>query len=125
MATGPHGLRIMLGSLTIFVKQWYIVFGSVDSLHSTRPWPDTSLRGQRSLTMKKRRKLEQGGSGTPSGATASVVEVTRRVSHFTRLLLFVRAGGRCEFDGCNKFLLEHPLTITEGNFAQMAHIVAL
>ena len=36
----------------------------------------------------------------------------------------MRAGGRCEFDGCNDYLLEHPLTLTPGNFAQMAHIVA-
>ncbi|HXL09019.1 MAG TPA: SAVED domain-containing protein [Candidatus Bathyarchaeia archaeon] len=55
----------------------------------------------------------------------SVVRVqTRHVSHLARLLLFVRAGGRCEFDGCNKYLLEHHVTLSEGNFAQMAHIVA-
>jgi hypothetical protein len=41
-----------------------------------------------------------------------------------RLLLFVKAGGRCEFDGCNKYLLEHTLTLTPGNFAQVAHVVA-
>lgn len=42
----------------------------------------------------------------------------------TRLLLFVRAGGRCEFDGHNKYLLRHSLTLSDGNFGQMAHIVA-
>ncbi|HEX9731058.1 MAG TPA: SAVED domain-containing protein [Thermoanaerobaculia bacterium] len=42
----------------------------------------------------------------------------------TRLFLFVRAGGRCEFDGCNRYLLEHHLTKTDGIFAQMAHIWA-
>jgi hypothetical protein len=36
----------------------------------------------------------------------------------------VRAGGRCEFDGCNKYLLEHHVTLTAGNFAEIAHIVA-
>lgn len=41
-----------------------------------------------------------------------------------RLFLFVRAGGRCEFDGCNRYLLEHHLTKTDGVFAQMAHIWA-
>jgi hypothetical protein len=41
-----------------------------------------------------------------------------------RLLLFVAAGGRCEFDGCNKYLLEHHVTLTAGNFAEVAHIVA-
>ena len=42
----------------------------------------------------------------------------------TRLFLFVRAGGRCEFDGCNRYLLEHHLTKADGIFAQMAHIWA-
>jgi len=41
-----------------------------------------------------------------------------------RLLLYVRAGGRCQFDGCNRYLLEHHLTKADGNFAQMAHIWA-
>lgn len=48
----------------------------------------------------------------------------RDVPARTRLFLFVRAGGRCEFDGCNRYLIEHHLTKTEGNFAQMAHIWA-
>lgn len=49
---------------------------------------------------------------------------TRTIPPLIRLLLFVRAGGRCEFDGCNEDLLMHKVTLTEGNFAQMAHIVA-
>jgi hypothetical protein len=49
---------------------------------------------------------------------------TRSIQEFVRMLLFTRAGGRCEFDGCNKYLLEHHLTLTSGNFAQVAHIVA-
>jgi hypothetical protein len=62
---------------------------------------------------------------TTPGATASpVVVVSRSIKDLARLLLFVRAGGRCEFDGCNDYLLQHPLTLTPGNFAQMAHIVA-
>jgi hypothetical protein len=62
---------------------------------------------------------------TPSGATASpVVVVSRSIKDLPRLLLFVRAGGRCEFDGCNDYLLQHPLTLIPGNFAQMAHIIA-
>ncbi|WAC06752.1 MAG: SAVED domain-containing protein [Thermodesulfobacteriota bacterium] len=48
----------------------------------------------------------------------------REIATIPRLLLFVHAGGRCEFDGCNKYLLEHPLTLTSGNFAQVAHVVA-
>ena len=74
--------------------------------------------------MKKRvnsakpRRARKGGAGSP------VVRVTRAIKPLTRLMLFVRAGGRCEFDGCNRFLLEHHLTLTEGNFSQVAHIVA-
>lgn len=48
----------------------------------------------------------------------------RQVPIRTRLFLFVRADGRCEFDGCNRYLLEHHLTKTAGIFAQMAHIWA-
>lgn len=56
--------------------------------------------------------------------TASPVVAVRNIPQLSRLILFVKAGGICEFDGCNKFLLEHHVTLTEGNFAQMAHIVA-
>jgi hypothetical protein len=49
---------------------------------------------------------------------------SRSIPFMTRLQLFVRSGGRCEFDGCNKFLLRHSLTRMDGNFSQMAHIVA-
>lgn len=52
-----------------------------------------------------------------------VVEV-RQIPTLTRLFLFVRAAGRCEFDGCPRYLIEHPVTLTEGNFAQIAHVVA-
>lgn len=51
----------------------------------------------------------------------------RRVRNIPRpleIVLFVRAGGRCEFDGCNQLLVENRLTLTVGNFAEKAHIVA-
>lgn len=48
----------------------------------------------------------------------------RKIHDLTRLLLFVRAGGRCEFNGHNRYLLEHPLTLTEINISEAAHIVA-
>jgi hypothetical protein len=60
----------------------------------------------------------------PSGAKRSPVVAVRQIKDLVRLQLFVRAGGRCEFDGCNEYLLENALTLTRGNFAQMAHIVA-
>ena len=52
------------------------------------------------------------------------VNVSREISDTTRVLLCVRAGGRCEFDGCNKYVFRHHLTHAEENFSQMAHIVA-
>jgi hypothetical protein len=64
-------------------------------------------------------------SSKPAAAAASpVVRVTRGITEFARLLMVVRAGGRCEFDGHNEYLLHHPLTLTAGIFGQMAHIVA-
>lgn len=57
-------------------------------------------------------------------AQSPVVRPSRKIPDLVRVCLFVRAGGRCEFDGCNKYLLEHHVTLSEGNFAQLAHIVA-
>lgn len=54
----------------------------------------------------------------------SPVKQVRRVPAEIKLSLFVYAGGRCEFNGCNHYLLEHSLTLTKGNFAEVAHIVA-
>jgi hypothetical protein len=59
-----------------------------------------------------------------SSAIMPVSNPSRMVRPLTRVILMVRAGGRCEFDGCNEYLLEHHVTLTEGNFAQLAHIVA-
>lgn len=53
-----------------------------------------------------------------------VKEVTRRIDPKAKLQLFVLAGGRCQFDGCPHYLIEHHLTHKRGIFAQMAHIVA-
>ena len=49
---------------------------------------------------------------------------SRAVPRDVKIFLYVRSGGRCEFDGCNRYLIEHHLTKTDGNFAQMAHIWA-
>lgn len=51
-------------------------------------------------------------------------DVTRSIKPDTKLLLYVRAGGRCEFDGCNEYLLSHQLTHKTINLGQMAHIIA-
>lgn len=39
-------------------------------------------------------------------------------------LITFRAGGRCEFDGCNEYLLKDNLTQIEFNDQQYAHIIA-
>src|SRR5690349_12505715 len=80
--------------------------------------------------MEKNKAAKQNSAG--AGRTRSVPRVgaavvpvpTRHISPLARLQLFVYAGGRCEFDGCNKYLLAHHVTLADGNFAQMAHIVA-
>jgi hypothetical protein len=59
-----------------------------------------------------------------SPTSSPVIEVTRKVKEFVRLLLAVRAGGSCEFDGCRDYLFEHHVTLDANNFAEVAHIVA-
>lgn len=71
--------------------------------------------GRESSLRTERQKLD---------AEASPVQRTRSIAKITEVLLSVRAGGRCEFVGCNKFLFEHPLTRRKGNFSEKAHIVA-
>jgi hypothetical protein len=42
----------------------------------------------------------------------------------TQVQLWVQAGGRCEFPGCNAYLLRDDLTFTEGNYSNIAHIIS-
>jgi CBASS immunity sensor of nucleotide second messenger signals/HNH endonuclease len=49
---------------------------------------------------------------------------SRSLSEKTKLLLWVRAGGRCEFDGCNEYLFRHHVTLEAVNLGELAHIVA-
>lgn len=63
-------------------------------------------------------------AGSTKAKTPSPVIRVRTVPKPVEVQLFVRSGGRCEFPGCSKYLLEHHLTLTPGNFAQIAHIVA-
>lgn len=41
-----------------------------------------------------------------------------------KLNLWVKAGGRCEYEGCNKRLWEDSLTLAKMNAAYIAHIIA-
>jgi CBASS immunity sensor of nucleotide second messenger signals/HNH endonuclease len=57
-------------------------------------------------------------------STSTVTKPSRKIRPHITVLLYTRAGGRCEFDGCNDYLLEHPTTTIVGNFAEQAHIWA-
>jgi hypothetical protein len=75
--------------------------------------------------MKKTPSHKSKGNVKRSEAICgSPVYEVRKISLQTRLLLFVRAAGRCEFDGCNGDLLRHHVTQQDGIFGEMAHVVA-
>lgn len=61
---------------------------------------------------------------TPKCVSSPVYKPSRKIEPRNLIALFTRAGGRCEFDGCSEYLLEHHVTFEEGNFAEAAHIVA-
>ena len=48
----------------------------------------------------------------------------RTLPQHTRLKLWVKAAGRCEFRGCNEPVWRNNLTLSDGNFAEVAHIIA-
>jgi hypothetical protein len=47
-----------------------------------------------------------------------------KIPERTKLLLWGKAGGRCEYDGCNEPLWLDSVTKFEFNAAYIAHIVA-
>ena len=47
-----------------------------------------------------------------------------RIPEKTKVRLWVRAGGRCEYEGCNRSLWRDDLTMANMNTAYTAHIVA-
>ena len=52
-------------------------------------------------------------------------QITRKnVPLHTKLKLFGRSAGRCEFSPCNKPVWRNDLTLTEGNFGEVVHIIA-
>lgn len=50
--------------------------------------------------------------------------VRPKIPYKTQLKIWVEAGGRCEFPGCNEFLLRDKLTFSEGNYSNIAHIIS-
>ena len=61
--------------------------------------------------MKPRNKKSNSSSEAPP-LKISDPEVTK---------LWIRAGGRCEFDGCNEYLLEDEFTGIPVRIADIAH----
>jgi len=58
-------------------------------------------------------------------SASAVRKISRsKINTNTTLLLYVRAGGRCQLRGCNQYVMEHRTTKRSGNFAEQAHIVA-
>jgi len=72
--------------------------------------------------MKKQAKPSKKKAAENS--SSAVYTPSRAIPPLTRMMLCARAGGRCEFDGCARHLFEHHVRLTEGNFAEFAHIVA-
>ena len=72
--------------------------------------------------LKEYTRTRDRATGSPKSPVATVP--TRDIKRSVEIRLFVAAGGRCQFPGCSKYLLEHSLTLNAGNFAQKAHIVA-
>lgn len=75
--------------------------------------------------MKSQRKTTQTkGPKALGGPNSPVAKPSRAISRKTSLFLHVRSAGRCEFDNCNEYLLEHKPTGTPGYYAEQAHIWA-
>lgn len=52
-------------------------------------------------------------------------KITRKnVPLHTKLKLLGKSAGRCEFSGCNKLVWRNDLTLTDGNFGEVTHIIA-
>lgn len=47
----------------------------------------------------------------------------KKIPEATKLQLWVAAAGRCEFKGCNEPVWYNGLTLSAGNFAEVAHII--
>ncbi|HWZ63652.1 MAG TPA: SAVED domain-containing protein [Steroidobacteraceae bacterium] len=76
------------------------------------------------MRRRKTVKAPQAARVPPPRAGTALVKPSRAPPAITRLFLYVQAGGRCEFDNCNEYLLEHAPTGSPGNFAEQAHIWA-
>ncbi len=49
-------------------------------------------------------------------------EVTRYIKREVERILWAKAGGRCQFNGCNRLLYRSPITLESVNISEKAHI---
>ena len=49
-------------------------------------------------------------------------EVTRYIKREVERVLWAKAGGRCQFNGCNRLLYRSPITLETVNISEKAHI---
>jgi len=52
-----------------------------------------------------------------------MAEKRKNIPDHVRIRIWTEAGGRCQFKGCNKPLWYNRLTLSKGNFSEMAHII--
>lgn len=60
----------------------------------------------------------------PAASPVEEVTSSRHLALVTKLRLAACSAGRCQFRGHNRDLYLHPVTGTQGNYAEAAHIVA-
>ncbi|MBU0613882.1 HNH endonuclease, partial [Patescibacteria group bacterium] len=61
---------------------------------------------------------------TKKGPQKAKKESRVKIPAPVQLKLWMKSGGRCQFTSCPKYLWEEGLTLNEGNYAHIAHIVA-
>lgn len=54
----------------------------------------------------------------------NLTEAPKNIPPLTVIRLWTVAGGRCEFNGCNEYLLTDSLTLEDANYSNIGHIVA-
>lgn len=59
-----------------------------------------------------------------AGAQLKEVTKSRDITDAVRFILWGKAAGRCQFNGCNKLVWKNPVTQEDVNIAQAAHIYA-
>jgi|SRR5271157_3331109 len=77
-----------------------------------------------SLTKRSRQAKDTGPRSAKTETAGSPREMTRHIQNAVQRMLWGKAAGRCEFNGCNKPLWKSSVTQEQVNIAQKAHIYA-